>query len=390
MKTKIESHRRFWEGKGPSLLLVPTESGPLYDTVNYDQRFNNPRLMWEAELRRARAMLDWPTDGIPTVRPNLGVIFVPAIAGQGYQLHRDQMPWPGEPLDWDAIRAARSVDVGRSELMLQVEEFYHLHQMEAGTEVAAYHPDTQGVFDVAHLLYGDGIFTALAGDSAEQARIFELMEICLDLYLRVTQRIKQLLGEPVGSMIHGHGTAQGIFFPRGGARISEDTLTLLSPAMIDRFVMPYIRRSLEPFDGGFAHFCGLHRPFFERLCACELVRAIDLGNPEKYDARWLLEHCADSGTVLYSRLPALDGEDALASVKRVGHLVRETGARVALRTTVVPRTRSEAAEMLATWRELTVQGGSLRAAEPGANEPAQANAAQPVADPKEALNSTIQ
>lgn len=377
MKAKIESHRRFWDGQGPSLLLVPTESGPLYDTDNYDQRFTQPRFMWEAELRRAQAVLDWPTDGIPTVRPNLGVIFVPAIAGQGFQLHSDQMPWPGEPLEWAAIRAAKLMDVNQAELMLRVQEFYRIHQAEGGMGVAAYHPDTQGVFDVAHLLYGDEIFTALAGDTAEQGRIFELMEICLDLYLRVTRRIKELLAEPAGTMIHGHGTAQGISFPRGGARISEDTLTLLSPAMIDRFVMPYIRRSLEPFDGGFAHFCGLHRPCFERLCACELVRAIDLGNPEKYDTRWLLEHCANSGTVLYSRLPALDREDALAYVTRLGKLVRETGARVALRATVVPQTRNEAAEMLAAWRELTNHQHGPGVGEKGGSKPTQSETTQP-------------
>lgn len=39
--------------------------------------------------------------------------------------------------------------------------------------------------------------------------------------------------------------------------------------------------------------------------------AIDLGNPEKYDLRWLLEDCARSGTVLYSRLPAANGESAI-------------------------------------------------------------------------------
>jgi hypothetical protein len=123
--------------------------------------------------------------------------------------------------------------------------------------------------------------------------------------------------------------------------------------MIDRFVMPCIERSLEPFAGGFAHFCGLHLPFFERLCACELVRAIDLGNPEKYDPRWLLERCAGSATVLYSRLPALERELPVAYVRRVGMLVQETGARVILRATVPPRNRDEALEMLETWRLIT-------------------------------------
>jgi hypothetical protein len=355
MNHKLESHRRFWQSEGPSLLLIPADSGALYDTSDYPRRFGSPKLMWEAEMRRAEALLDWPTDGIPTVRPNLGVVFVPAIAGQDYQINNGQMPWPGAPLPWETICAARSVDVAKAALMLRAEDFYRIHQAQGRPGIVAYHPDTQGVFDVAHLLHGDEILTEMAGDASEQARVFELMEVCLDLYLRVTRRIKELLHEPAGSMIHGHGTAQGIFFPRGGARISEDTLTLLSPAMIDRFVMPFIRRSLAPFEGGFAHFCGLHRPFFERLCGCELVRAIDLGNPEKYDARWLLEQCARSGTVLYSRLPALESEAASGYAQRIGMLVRETGARVVLRATVVPRTRDEAAEMLAAWHELTAK-----------------------------------
>jgi hypothetical protein len=123
--------------------------------------------------------------------------------------------------------------------------------------------------------------------------------------------------------------------------------------MIRRFIMPFVERALAPFDGGFVHFCGLHQPFFELLCACPWVRAIDLGNPEKYDPRWVLERCAASGTVLYSRLPALDGEDALAYARRLGTLVHETNARVILRATVQPRHRDEASEMLAMWRELT-------------------------------------
>ena len=63
--------------------------------------------------------------------------------------------------------------------------------------------------------------------------------------------------------------------------------------------------------------------------------------------------CADSGTVLYSRLPAQEGEHTVAYVRRVGMLVRETGARVVLRATVPPRDRDEAMEMLETWRLLT-------------------------------------
>jgi hypothetical protein len=349
---KIASHRRFWEGKGPSLLLVPCESGPLYDTSDYARRFADPQLMWESECRRAQTMVDWPTDGIPTVRPNLGVVFIPAIAGQDYELKPDQMPWPGHPLEMDRIRAARQINVAEAELMRRAEQFYRLHRASGSREIAPYHADTQGVFDVAHLLYGDEIFLAMAGDSAEQGRVVEALDISLDLYLSVTRRLKALIEEPADSMIHGHGTAQGVFFPNGGVRAAEDTAILLSPAMIRQFVLPYLRRSLAPFGGGFVHYCGLHRPFFEILCECPEVLAIDLGNPEKYDPAWLLERCAASDTVFYSRLPALEQEEPLAYVERLGTLVRKTHARVILRATVSPRDREEACAMLTRWRDL--------------------------------------
>ena len=48
--------------------------------------------MWEHEVRRARAVADWPTDGIPTVRPNLGEVFVTSLVGQGYELIESQHP----------------------------------------------------------------------------------------------------------------------------------------------------------------------------------------------------------------------------------------------------------------------------------------------------------
>lgn len=132
-------------------------------------------------MRRAEAIAGWPTDGIPAVRPNLGVVFVPSIAGQGYALDDDQMPWPGAPLCRDALRAARSVDVASAELMGRAAEFYRIHRARGGEYVAAYHPDTQGVFDVAHLLCGDGLLVAVAGDEAEQAEASEALEICLEL-----------------------------------------------------------------------------------------------------------------------------------------------------------------------------------------------------------------
>jgi hypothetical protein len=352
LERKRAQHEAFWRGEGPSLILIPPGVQDLYDLTGYAARFHNPQTMWESEIRRAEPVLDWPTDGLPTVRPNLGVTFVPAMAGLSYQLPTDSMPWPGEPLSPEAIRAARNVDLAATETMRLAAAFYAIHRESRRSDIAAYHADTQGVFDIAHLLYGDHIFYDVA-DNQQAAWVDELLEICLDLYVQATRHLKALLDEPATSMIHGHGTSQGIHFPFTGARLAEDTAILLSPATIERFVVPAIQQAAAAFGGVFVHFCGNHRPLLERLCRMDQVHAIDLGNPEMYDTRWVLEQCAQTGTVLYSRLAAEPDEPWLAYVRRIGKLVRETGARVVLRPVVFPAARDDCQTMRDLWHELT-------------------------------------
>ena len=352
MNRKLENHKRFWEGEGPSLLLIPPDSGVLYDTTDYPRRFANPKLMWEAEIRRAEAVVEWPTDGIPTVRPNLGVTFIPAIAGLGYRLYDHSMPWPDAPLDRKNTLSAREVEVANTHMMGLAAEFYAIHRTSGHNKIAAYHPDTQGVFDIAHLLNGDRIFYELAEPENSQW-IDDLLKSSLDIYVKVTAHIKHILEEPPHQMIHGHGTSQGVYFPGAGTRLSEDTAILLSPAMIDRFILPAVREAASSFGGAFVHFCGKHKALFERLCALDEVAAIDLGNPEMYDPHWLLQCCAKTNTVLYSRLAAEAGECWKAYTRRLAGLVRDTGARLILRPLVYPHNKLEALEMLGLWHGLT-------------------------------------
>jgi hypothetical protein len=268
---KIEQHKAFWAGDGPSLILVPPARDmhemwqvQLYDTGDYKERFYNPARMWENEMTRAKPVLDWPTDGIPTVRPNLGVIFVPSMAGQSYEIRTGQMPWCGESLSPDEIRRVRDVDVAETELMRLAAEFYRIHREKGNGEIAAYQADTQGIFDIAHLIYGDAIFMDVM-DQSKVEWIMEVLDICLELMVKAARHVKKCIGEDDTWMIHGHGTEQGVYFPHVGLRISEDSPAMISPELIDRFVIGPIERCAREFGGIFMHYCGKHEYFFERL-----------------------------------------------------------------------------------------------------------------------------
>jgi hypothetical protein len=343
-------HEAFWRGEGPCLILIPNSRQQQYDTVNYPQRFADPVLMWEAEMRRARAVAAWPTDGIPTVRPNLGVIFIPGALGQSYTIQEDQMPWPGRPMSRDEIRCLPSRDIEHSEMMARALQFYEVHTASGETSVLVYHPDTQGVFSLAHLLYGDRIFTDLADDPGW---VHTLLEITVGIHKRAIRALKSFINEPNGQMAHGHSYPAGIWFPHAGVRISEDTATMISPRMIPDFVLPYTTRAVEPWGGCFVHYCGKHKTLFEGLCDAPCVRAIDLGNPEMYDTRWLLERCAETDTVMFSPLAAESGETWEPYLQRIARLTRETGARVILRPVLFPDTHEGALRMRQMWHDLT-------------------------------------
>jgi hypothetical protein len=356
---KIEMHKKFWQGQGPSLILIPPGRDmnemwqvQLYDTGGYEERFYNPEKMWENEMHRARSVLNWPTDGIPTIRPNLGVIFVPAIAGQSYEIREQQMPWCKELMSAEDIRATRNIDVTKAELMQLAKRFYQIHLERSDGEIAAYHADTQGIFDIAHLMYGENLFYDIM-DPSKIDWVDEMLDISMDLMVKTVENIKKIMGEPVDSMFHGHGTEQGVYFPTVGIRISEDSPTMISPEMIDRFVIGRIEKCAEQFGGVFMHYCGKHEYFFERLCRCEGVKAIDIGNPESYDTRWLFETCAKTGTVLYSRINAETPENWQAYTRRLAELVKRTGARCILRPLAYPKEREDCSAMLELWHELT-------------------------------------
>lgn len=280
------------------------------------------------------------------------MITIPAMAGQSFQTPENSMPWPGKALLMEEIRAVQNTNLTDSEVFKLAADFYNIHQESDETQIAAYLPDTQGVFDIAHLLYGDEIFCSLL-DIEERNWFTELMEISLNLYLMATKSLKVVLKEKLGTMIHGHATEQGGYFPKAGVRISEDTAILLSPEMIEQSIIPFVRRSTHPFGGAFLHYCGYHPTLFTQFTALPEIKAVDLGNPEKYNTKWLLERCSETEIVLYSRIAEEPGENWKEYVDRIGSLVASTGARVILRPMVFPESPEECREMLEHWHNLT-------------------------------------
>ena len=153
-------------------------------------------------------------------------------------------------------------------------------------------PDTQGPFDLACLIYGSDIFTAIY-DYPELVR--KVLALMTDVYITYNQRYKAIIGESSNSAYH----ISGLKLARGGIRICDDSATLTSPAIYREFVKPYNLQCFAPFDGGWLHYCGDGNHILDEILDMACVNYLHLGNPDSHDLLNLIQKTSEKNIVLF-------------------------------------------------------------------------------------------
>ena len=185
--------------------------------------------------------------------------------------------------------------------------------------------DTQGPFDLAHLLLGDQIFYLMMDDPSLMHRI---MELCTTLYIRCTEAVKKSTGEPNGECVHGCR----LYVPNAGIRICEDTTTLIGRAAMEEFALPYTLRAAAAFGGAWIHFCGRCDELRDAVCECEDVRGVNYGivpsKEDDFDFDEEIRTLSRHGKVYYGNIPRCAGETGADYLRRL-HDYAETGSLLA-------------------------------------------------------------
>ncbi len=230
------------------------------------------------------------SDGQPTIRVNTGAATVCSIFGLDQEILTDTPPWLQRHLAKDQIKKFEvPEDVSRLGLMPYIREIYEFYRKHL-PGVPTYIADTQGPFDLAHLIYGDAIFYDVHDDPGF---VRHLCELATQAYIRTTEYMKQITGETRDQAYHSC-----FFMAAGGVRCCEDTSTLLSPDSIDEFVRPYTNRALDHFGGGFIHYCGKNDHLMDVILnEMPNCRYFNLGNPEKHDFIDVLRRVKKTGKV---------------------------------------------------------------------------------------------
>lgn len=294
-----------WGGLPPEAEVIPNP--------NLKQAFENADLMLCSQVRGAIGGVVVPSDIVPSIRVNFGTGVCLACLGLEQEIFEDKMPWLQQRLAKDEIARLTPDDIRIRGSFERGLGYIRRFKEVMGDRLPVYCMDTQGPFDLAHLLYGDELFYAVHDDPPF---VHHLMEICLEVGIRAHRWMKEVIGEPAGRMHHGCLYAENM-----GIRICEDTTSIVSPAVMDTFALPYTRRLAQAFGGAWMHYCGRHDHLTEAACAIPEIRGINFGHvpgrehdhPFEEDMR----RCLAARKVYFGDWPRRPGESGRAYLERL-------------------------------------------------------------------------
>jgi uroporphyrinogen-III decarboxylase len=287
----------FWK---PQNISVP---GSTYDM---EEQFYNKEKMLYGHLEEIAGCAQNAFDAPICIRPNFGTIFIPAMFGLKYKVPKDTFAWLTSRLSKEEIRKYHFPNLDKIDIVKKAIEYIKFFKKTLPEWIHVYLPDTLGPFEIAHAVYSNNIFYDLYDDPNF---VHYLLNLCTEMYIQVTEKLKEVLGEEKTICYHGHALSRGIYMRNGGTRISEDSATLISPQQIDEFVIPYDQKALEVFGGGFIHFCGKNDYLLESYLKLDKVRAVNLGNPEMYDFNITMQKFIDHKKCCFGVWPKIEEEN---------------------------------------------------------------------------------
>lgn len=278
----------------PTINPTPVQG---WQTFPYSEAFYDSEKMLMNELAGVYVGAHLKDDRTYTIRANYGVGAIASMFGCKTSLTMDNMPWC-EPLAEDDLLEAldRDVDIaaGLGGRVFETERFYLdvLSEYASLREaVRIFVSDTQGPFDIAHLVIGHRIYTEIY-DNPEL--VHRVLDMVTEAYISFTKAQKEIIGEGNDWSSHSQVTVPG------GVRICEDSPTNISPDAYLEFCRPYNERILEEFHGGWIHYCGKGHQIFPHVISTPGLTGINFGNPEMQDLTALYEQASRHGVGILS------------------------------------------------------------------------------------------
>ena len=230
------------------------------------------------------------------IRSNYGTPILPSVFGLGYQLTETSLPWVHHAENQAHVEAiiARGVPdikTGLGGRCFETDAYYRdvlSSYPRLSKAISIYHPDLQGPFDVAHLIWGPDIFYALYDCPDVVHRLLALVTETYKVWMRAW---KKWSGE-------GHEfTTHWNFYIKGGIMLRDDTAVTMSAQHYEEFVKPYDQALLDEFTGCM-HFCGKGTAFVRSMSESRNLYGLALSQPSWNDMPMVLDLAAQHKLVM--------------------------------------------------------------------------------------------
>ncbi len=267
-------------GKADGLSLRVAFPGACFRARPYPEEFRDKETMMFNQLASFQQVTRVKDDTLPMIRANYGVGILTSAFGLSCTLMNNDLPWVNHVDSEDEIR--RIIDRGMPDnhagLMGKVFETHEYYQEQLAKYpkcqalIPIYHPDFQGPFDVAHLIWGSGIYYAVY-DQPEL--VHALLRLVTDTYIHFMKAVKKTIQdeEAPGYVFHW-GTLY-----KGSVVLRNDSPVNLSRDMYEEFVRPYDEDIYRALGSGSMHYCGRADQWVFSMMECRGLRALNFGQP---------------------------------------------------------------------------------------------------------------
>ncbi|MFQ5484538.1 MAG: uroporphyrinogen decarboxylase family protein [Desulfobacterales bacterium] len=276
---------------------------------NYREMYLSKEKMLEGYLWELIAISRSRSDSQLSIRPNHGLGFIGGIFGLGIGVPEDNAPWITGRLSKEEINNFDVPDLRKVTIVSQMIEFTRYFQDKLKDKVPVFLPSTLGPFLIAHAVRGADIFTDMYDDPEF---VHRLMEMSTRVYIEITKLFKEVIGEELTSGYHGT-----LYMAQGGVRLCDCDSTLLSPELFAEFSLPYLKRALEPFGGGWLHICGHGNHLLDMYLDVPGIKGINFGNPESWDYEKVMPRIIEKGKFYYGGFCRQKGENLRDYFERI-------------------------------------------------------------------------
>ncbi len=282
--------------------------------ANYEEAFYSQEKMLCSQVRLACETANARSDAVPSIRANLGTGVTLSCIGLKQLVFPDKMPWLRAHLTKEQAVKLEPDDIKVQGDFQRGLDYMRYFRTIMGASMPVYCFDTQGPFDLAHLLIGDDLFYALYDDPAY---VHNVLEICLEIDIKTYTWMKEINGEAENTHYH----ANSLYAENISIRCCEDTTVVVSDDQMEKFALPYTQRLAQYFGAAWVHYCGRNDHLTEALCHMPEIRAVNFGfipgheQIQPFDK--IMSMCREHDTIYFGEWPRYEGETGRDYLKRL-------------------------------------------------------------------------